>query len=201
VPIVPAAVIFDLANGEPVSPSADDGRAALAAAMPLHQVAQGAIGAGAGATWDKFRGGSRPGGLGIAQIAIGDHLVTAFVVLNAMGAVRGLADDPRPAVLQTPVVPPGPRDATTLIAIVTSMPCDHGALGRMCVAAHDALARLVIPAHTMYDGDIAFASTLTDGPPSPEGSLRLSLATELAVEAALMRAARPAPAGGATLET
>ena len=64
VPIVPAAVIFDLANGEPVSPSADDGQAALAAAVPLHQVAQGAIGAGAGATWDKFHGripAGRPG--------------------------------------------------------------------------------------------------------------------------------------------
>jgi L-aminopeptidase/D-esterase-like protein len=59
----------------------------------------------------------------------------------------------------------------------------------MCVAAHDALARRVIPAHTMMDGDVAFASTTSQGAIEPRHGFRLCMATELAVEVALMRAA------------
>jgi len=191
VPIVPAAVIYDLVHGEPIAPTAGDGRAALLAAVPISQAAQGSVGAGTGATWDKLGGTPRPGGVGIGQVPVGDHLVTAIVVLNAMGSVAGLGPDRRPQVLEGLWPRLTPRQATTLIAVVTSHPCDHGTLTRMCVAAHDALARTVVPAHTMFDGDIAFASTLADGPASADVSLLLGLATELAVESAIVRAGQP----------
>lgn len=200
VPIVPAAVIFDLMAGRPVAPTVEHGRFALAAAKPLSRVQQGAVGAGAGATWDKLGGAARPGGIGIAQITLGEGQVLAVVVLNAMGVVLGEALDPRTAVLSGPELELGTGEATTLISVVTSAACDHAALTRMCIAAHDALARSVIPAHTVYDGDVAFASTLTEGTLVPGVNLRLSLATELAVEAAVRRAAHPGPESGATLQ-
>jgi L-aminopeptidase/D-esterase-like protein len=62
----------------------------------------------------------------------------------------------------------------------------------MCVSAHDALARMVVPAHTMLDGDVAFASTIEDGPRNTELSMHVSMATELAVEEAILRAATAA---------
>jgi len=201
VPIVPAAVIYDLAAGRAEAPMPGHGRDAFHAAEPLSRVQQGAIGAGAGATWNKFSGAGQQGGLGIAQARLDDRLVTAVVVLNAMGVVRDLGIDPRGAVLTAPA--PGARtgQATTLVSVVTSVPCSHAALTRICIAAHDALARMVIPAHTVFDGDVAFASTLAEGTSTTRDILRVTLATELAVEAAILRAARPGPVAGATLQT
>lgn len=201
VPIVPAAVIYDLGVGDPVAPAPEHGREALLAALPLSAVRQGAIGAGTGATWNKLAGPVRPGGLGIAQRRLDDHLVTALVVLNAMGVVRGEGVDPRTAVLERAAPSGGQGEATTLISVITSAPCAHGTLTRMGVAAHDALARMVIPAHTVFDGDVAFASTLAEGTLTMQETLRLTLATELAVEAAIGRAALPEASSGATLQT
>jgi L-aminopeptidase/D-esterase-like protein len=199
VPIVPAAVIYDLSIGEPVAPTAKHGRDALRSARPLGAVDQGVVGAGTGATWDKFIGQPRKGGLGIAQVELGDHLVTAFVVLNAMGVVRGHGDDIRRSLLADDVWKGGQREATTLISVVTTLPCDHGTLIRVCIAAHDALARIVIPAHTMLDGDVAFASTTTDGPRDTRSSMQLCLAAELAVEEAVLNAVPPVAQSSATL--
>lgn len=203
VPIVPAAVIYDLMAGQPVAPSAEDGRSAFEAAVPLDRVEMGAVGAGTGATWDKL--GGRPpqrGGIGMAQVEIDGHGVTAIVVLNAVGAVRDLAPDPRPALVRGTGLAgsaPGAGQATTLMAVVTDYPCDHGVLTRLCVAAHDALARMVVPAHTHLDGDVAFASTLQEGTTPPERRIALTAACELAVEAATLRAARPDHPRGDTL--
>jgi L-aminopeptidase/D-esterase-like protein len=59
----------------------------------------------------------------------------------------------------------------------------------MCVAAHDALARVIWPAHTIADGDVAFASTINEGPTDPGSILPLTYATELAVEKVIRSAA------------
>lgn len=201
VPIVPAAVIFDLTFGNPVAPTPDNGREALRSAEPLGTVSQGVIGAGTGATWSKFTGAARQqGGVGIAQIQLDDHLVTALIVLNAMGVVRGEGADPRQAVLERTAATGSRGEATTLISVITSMPCNHGTLTRMCIAAHDALARMVIPAHTVFDGDVAFASTLAEAALSVQDTLRITLATELVVEAAILRAALPDADPSATLQ-
>jgi L-aminopeptidase/D-esterase-like protein len=194
VPIVPAAVIFDLDQGQPEAPAPADGRAALAAAVPLPRVEQGRIGAGTGATWGKVAGLARPGGVGMAQHHAGGFLVTALVVLNAFGVVRGMAADPR-AEITTATRDIRPGEATTLVSVITDAPCDHGTLTRLCVAAHDGLARTIVPAHTLADGDVAFASTIASGAMSPGLSLPLSLACELAVEHAVLSAAHYAAEG------
>lgn len=197
VPLVAGAVIFDLAVGEPVAPDARAGRAALDAAVPLSRIASGHVGVGTGASVGTAHGPGvrRRGGFGAAQVQLPFGSVTAFVALNAFGStleetiLRGHAD-PRIALiesLETANVPDGQN--TTLIALVTDIPCSHDLLIRCCVAAHDALARVIVPAHTVVDGDLAFASTLQEGAIDREHGMALTFASELATEAALRHAA------------
>ncbi len=194
VPIVPAAVIFDLAEGDHATPVATDGAMAYRSAVAVPDVAQGRVGAGTGATVGKIFGPShrQPGGFGVAQRFIGEHSVTAVAVVNAFGGLTTSSRasmDPRAGLLArgTRDVPAG--ESTTLVAVVTTMPCDHGALIRACVGAHDAVARMIVPAHTMVDGDVAFASTLSPGPIVPGDVMALTMAAELSVEEAIRSAA------------
>jgi L-aminopeptidase/D-esterase-like protein len=201
VPIVPAAVVYDLAVGEPIAPTADHGRETLLAAKPISASPVGRIGAGTGATVGKIDPpAARPGGLGIGQVAVGEYLVTSIVVLNAFGTVRGYGPDARAGRIAKSSSWPSQGQATSLIAVVTSAPCNHDLLTRMTVAAHDALARMVIPAHTMLDGDVAFASTVSEGPATQESAMLLTLATELATESAIANAMLASGDSGATLE-
>lgn len=189
VPIVPAAVIFDLATGARSWPGPDAGYAATDAAGSLDRLETGQVGAGTGATVGGIFGpdGARPGGFLAAQVRIDEGTVSAFAVVNAFGALAsGDEPDPRSALLSTPSgrVPFG--EATSLLACVTDIPLDHATLQRMTVAMHDGLARSIVPAHTMVDGDIAFATTLReDATPLPERAMRACLAAEMAVEAAI----------------
>lgn len=188
VPIVPSAVIFDLAVGDPVSPNAEAGRIATERADALSRIAVGNVGAGTGATFGNIRGvdSVRRGGFGVAQVALEDALVTACVVFNAWGDARGdRDDDPRVDFLRS-----SGRDAqfgqsTTLIAVIVDGVADHATLQRCCIAAHDGLARRVVPAHTLIDGDVAFASSIRSGPCPMATTMRFTVATELAVESAL----------------
>jgi L-aminopeptidase/D-esterase-like protein len=200
VPIVPAAVIYDLATGSPAWPRADAGYDATAAAVPLDALQTGPVGAGTGATIGAILGPAaiRPGGFLAAQIRFDAGTVSAIAVVNAFGTLAS-ADDPDPRISALSAargrVPFG--EATTLLACVTDIPVDHATLGRMTVAMHDGLARTIVPAHTMVDGDIAFASTLRHDPaPSPELVMNVCFAAELAVETAigtLHAATRSAP--------
>jgi L-aminopeptidase/D-esterase-like protein len=189
VPIVPAAVIFDLGTGAATWPDAGAGYAATDRARQLDALEIGPVGAGTGATIGSIGGAAtrQRGGFVAAQIRIDEGTVSAFAVVNAFGTLATPdAPDPRAAALAGSPgrVPFG--EATTLLACVTDIALDHAALHRMTVAMHDALARSIVPAHTMVDGDIAFASTLRAGPaPPPELSMRACLAAELAVEAAI----------------
>lgn len=202
VPIVPAAVIFDLAEGEPVAPVTEDGEMAYRSAAAVSDVAQGRVGAGTGATVGKILGPSHgePGGFGVAQRFVGEHSVTAIAVLNAFGiptTSSGGGVDARARLMSRGTAEAPFGESTTLVAVVTTMPCHHGALVRACVGAHDAIARMVIPAHTMVDGDVAFASTLSEGTISPDDGMRLTMAVELSVEEAIRRAVSPAKDGSA----
>jgi len=189
VPIVPAAVIFDLPVGLAESPSPDDGAMALRTASPFSQVETGAVGVGAGATWGKMLGeaGTRDSGFGMAQVPVLGGTVTACAVVNALGVVMP-GEDMRPLLLQGLADAPFGQN-TTLVAVVTDVRCGHDALTRMCVAAHDGLARTIWPAHTIADGDVAFASTVNEGPTDPMTVMPLSIAAELAVEEAIRAAA------------
>ncbi len=186
VPIVPTAVIFDLANVQPEIPSVDDGALALRTAVPLSQAETGRVGVGTGARWGNITGQPRDGGFYLAQVAVAGGTVTAAVVVNAMGVIDPEVD-PRPMALEA-MSDPGFGRNTTLIAVITDVACSHETLQRMCVAAHDALARVVWPSHTIADGDVAFASTVLAEPVVADLTMPLSLATELAVEAALRQA-------------
>ncbi len=197
VPIVPAAVIYDLGVGEVAFPDADAGQRAFDRATVLSAVTSGRLGVGTGAQFGSLNGPqwSQPGGFGVAQVLIGAGAVTAFVVANALGMTvdgtisRGKSD-PRSVFIDrlstSTEVPFG--QSTTLMAVVTDIACDHDTLIRCCVAAHDGLARVIVPAHTAADGDIAFASTLHERSIDRSSAMMLTLATELAVEAALRQA-------------
>ena len=202
VPIVPGAVIFDLRDGNAVIPSEGDGARAFASAEPLSQTATGEVGVGRGATWGGIRGMEQrqQGGFAIAQIELPQGSVTALAVVNAFGVVAS-EGDPRPQFLDAAARQPPLGQNTTLISVVTDIECDHSMLGRMCVAAHDALARTIWPAHTLVDGDVAFASTTHAGVSQESAILPLTLATELAVEASLLRAAYPATISGGQNDT
>ncbi|MFC7675239.1 P1 family peptidase [Mycolicibacterium sp. GCM10028919] len=170
VPIVPAAVIFDLpVGGWQCRPDAEFGRRAAEAAGP--SVAVGTVGAGVGA-----RAGALKGGLGTASMRLDDIGVTvgAIVAVNSAGNVA----DPRTGLpwmveyaREFGLVPPPPeeieafreRDAelspfnTTIAIVATDALLSPAACHRMAVAAQDGLARTIRPVHTPLDGDSVFA--------------------------------------------
>lgn len=161
VPIVPAAIIYDLLVGDgSVRPTAEDGRAAFRATS-ADPVATGPVGAGTGATVAGWRGASRPGGIGSAALLVGDATIGALVVLNAVGDVFTLEGEP---ITGGPPVPTdhdgpwsaAPLQATTLVAIATDATAARTDLLRLAVRAHDALGATLRPAHTRYDGDAVF---------------------------------------------
>lgn len=197
VPIVPAAVIYDLGVGAVAFPNADSGRRAFEQATSISNMTSGRVGVGTGAQFGTLSDPrqSKAGGFGVAQMVVQAGTVTAFVVVNALGmAVDGSLGrgepDPRSVFIDrlsaSTTVPFG--QSTTLMAIVTDITCDHDTLIRCCIAAHDGLARIIVPAHTSADGDVAFASTLNQGPIDRAPAMMLTLATELTVEAALRNA-------------
>lgn len=162
VPIVPAAVIFDLAIGDPgARPDAVAGTLAFRVASDA-PVEMGSVGAGTGAVVAGWRGreARRKGGVGSHSIGMGDATVGALVVLNAVGDVFTLAGesltggDPIPS---GPAAIPAPLENTTLVVVATDARLDRSALLRLSVQAHAAIAACVRPAHTRYDGDVAFA--------------------------------------------
>ena len=192
VPIVPAAVLFDLGVGSPASPTAESGYAACEAAQPLGESQRGTIGAGTGATIRKLWPDKppRPGGFGWFTVQATDQVhVHAVCVVNAVGDVAG-ADwiDERPSLLRDPLGQDD-RTSTTLVAVVVDGDADHRTLRRIAMSAHDAMARAIVPCHTLWDGDVVFvAQTGVEGEISQIDSVRLSIAAELAVESAIRSA-------------
>jgi L-aminopeptidase/D-esterase-like protein len=206
VPIVPAAVIFDLAVGAPVAPSAADGRAALAAAVEGRPEV-GPVGAGTGATVGKLDGaaGAMPAGLGVAERSLpGGVTVAVIAVANALGDVlaadgrqlAGLRRDGLPAssaeaILAGTAPPPPVGQATTLVVLLTDAGVDKVGCHRLARAAHAGVAQATSPAATAFDGDTAFAiATGTRRAPS-------ALALETAAAAVTADAIRAAVAGAA----
>lgn len=170
VPIVPAAVIFDLAVGDPHHrPGPDDGAAAIRAAFESTgaEFASGSVGAGCGATAGVLRGG-----FGTAHAHIGQYTVWAYVVANPVGSVIDPAtgklygDASYPAVdLEAfrSLARPTPKLNTTIGVIATDAPLTKAQLKRLAMTGHDGIARAVRPAHSPLDGDTLFAVSLGDG--------------------------------------
>jgi L-aminopeptidase/D-esterase-like protein len=174
VPIVPAAVVFDLATGAVAWPGPDQGYAACLAASELPP-AEGRVGAGTGATVGKLMGpsGARPGGVGTASVRLpGGAVVGALAVVNAVGDVYGRdgrllagargpdglpADAWRMVLEAGRPAPPAAGASTTIAVVATDAALDKAGCGRLADVAHDGLALAVRPAHTPYDGDTIFA--------------------------------------------
>lgn len=174
VPIVPAAVIFDLAVGSPSRPDAHSGYAACKAAAK--NMRQGRVGAGAGATAGKIRGANRftDAGLGSAGVLLPDgHRVAALMVVNPLGEVYDL--DGSCLCVQGSSGDEIPVSNTIIGVVATDAPLTREEANRIASMAHDGVARVVRPAHTPMDGDTIFAlsTAAADKGSAPELMLML----------------------------
>jgi L-aminopeptidase/D-esterase-like protein len=200
VPIVPAAVLFDLGRGGPADvpalrPTAATGAAAADAALGPDGTgpsAQGVVGAGVGAVV-----GGLKGGIGTASAVLdGGVTVAALAAVNAAGsavdpATGGLpgarlgmagefalppVDECGQAALRAVVPTTGPRlgTATTLAVVATDVTLDKAGCARLAAMGHDGLARALSPAHTVVDGDVVFGLA-TGGSPAPDLAALLAL--------------------------
>ncbi len=172
VPIVPGAVLFDLALGNAdVRPDASMGYAAASSAH-TPALEQGNVGAGVGATVGKLAGMEQAmkGGLGTASLRQGDLVVGAIVAVNALGNVvdpetgrilagaRGATPGEWVDVLDPSVyVTAGFAGNTVIGALATNARLDTAELNRLAQSGHDGLARVIRPVHTLFDGDTLFA--------------------------------------------
>lgn len=208
VPIVPAAVLFDLFIGDgSVRPDAAMGYQACQAASD-GSVPEGSVGAGTGATTGKINGmqNAIKTGQGTAALQKGDLIVAALAVVNAFGDII----DPKGNLLAGPRNPEtglmektidlmlnggqgGFFGNTTLGVIVTNAALNSTALTRVCRLSHDGLARTIWPVHTMLDGDTVFA--LSAGSVDAEVNLVSLMAAE-AMVIAVQRAALTATSLG-----
>jgi L-aminopeptidase/D-esterase-like protein len=192
VPIVVGAVLFDLDVGDPNRrPGADEGYAACVSAeqwpaTPGNWSAGRRIGAGTGATLARRRGpeGRRPGGVGLAQCRDRELVVGAVVAVNAVGDLRGVAEDRKGAA--APDLEPPALGATTIGMVVTNADLDKLGCYLVAQACHDGLARALDPVHTSGDGD-AMVAAAVGGVTAPVDQVTTLAAT--AVEEAVRAAA------------
>lgn len=180
VPIVPAAVLFDLPVVRPgdnpqARPGSEAGYAACQAASTAKPAA-GNVGAGAGACVGKLFGLDRcmKGGIGNASVRVGPWVVGALVACNAVGDVidpttgqvlagartadgHHLLDTQRALLAGERGNRPLPGTNTTIGVVATNAALTKVQAKRLAMSAHDGLARSIRPAHTTLDGDTLFA--------------------------------------------
>jgi len=209
VPIVPGASLFDLRVGDPnVRPNADCGYQAAKGASTA-AVAEGSVGAGAGATIGKSAGMERAmkAGVGSAAITLPNGLtVAALVVVNAFGDVvdpatgqivagvrgtdgRSFADARK--LLRSGAIAFGTSGNTTLGVVATNATLTKTQATRVAQMAHDGFARAISPIHTPVDGDIIFALATGSRSGGADVGVIGALAAEIIADA-IVRAAREA---------
>jgi L-aminopeptidase/D-esterase-like protein len=179
VPIVPAAILFDLGIGDPkIRPDAQAGYSACLSAVNEHP-AEGSVGAGAGATVGKLFGmrGAMKSGLGSVSITIGttDIVVGALVAVNAVGDVLsketgkiiagartrdddGFLDSMK-QMLAGVTISGRIGGNTTIGVVATNARLTKPEATKIAQMAHDGLARVINPVHTGMDGDTIFAAS------------------------------------------
>jgi L-aminopeptidase/D-esterase-like protein len=209
VPIVPAAILFDLPfGGKPtVRPTADCGYKAAQAASS-GPVAEGNVGAGAGATVGKMgMNRSMKGGIGSAAITLPNGLVVAAIVAaNAVGDIidpetgkvvagvrsedgKSVADARRllrsGALLRRPQ--PRTGENTTIGLVATNAKLTKADVNRMALMGDDGFAKAISPSHTVGDGDTVFALATGRWDGEPNITVIGALAAEAMAEA-LVRA-------------
>jgi L-aminopeptidase/D-esterase-like protein len=210
VPIVPSAILIDLGfGGDPkIRPTADCGyRAATSAATGA--VAEGNVGAGAGATVGKMGNNARramKGGLGTASITLPDGLVVgAIVAVNAVGDIvdptngqlvaglrtedgKALADVRKLLLAGAFSQTPAPRAGgnTTIAVVATNARLSKPEVNRVAIMADDGFARAIRPSHTVGDGDTVFVLATGQGAaasPTIVGALAAEVLAEAIVRA------------------
>ena len=224
VPIVPAAVIYDLALGQSEYPDTLMGY--LACSVANETVMEGNFGAGAGASVGKILGitNAMKSGIGTASMRwprpdqSGQfYTVGAIAVTNAFGdiyngdrLVAGVCRHPDGDLLDAVRLiregksrPPQPAAGTntTLAVVATDAPLTKAAARRLAMMAQDGLSRTIRPAHTMFDGDVVFALSTGRLPPTPEVdpfvlTVLGALAAETVAQAILRSVTEAHPAGG-----
>ena len=211
VPIVPAAILYDLGVGDDptIHPTAECGYRAAQAATD-GPVAEGSVGAGTGATVGKIAGPARAmkGGIGTAMIDLGNGVqVGALMAVNAVGNIVDPDTGQRVAGVRTAdgsaivdardlLRDATPLDAragenTTIGIVATNASLNKAELAIVARMAHDGLARAVRPAHTPSDGDTIFA--IATGESTDDVSLlRVGALAADATAAAILRGVRAA---------
>lgn len=214
VPIVPAAVIYDLGVGGVAWPDAEMAYRACEAASS-NAVEQGCVGAGTGATVGKLLGIGRAtkSGVGSASVRVGEIVVGALFVVNALGDVvdpstgeiLAGARDPSmngfagsvDLLLHGSDLVSGPGENTTIGVVATDARLTVEQSNYVARVAHDGLARAIRPVHTLYDGDTVFV--LATGRKQVQGDaslLAIGVAAVEAVERSVVRAVRHATSMG-----
>ena len=193
VPIVPAAVIYDLGVGDPLARPGEAQGYLAAQSASSEPVPRGRVGAGTGASIGKYLGPNHTaaGGLGSAYLSRHGVSVGALAVVNPIGDVYSPAGE----LLAGPGVGPGAVafsggdvENTTLVAVVTQHALTKADARRLADAAQTALARVIRPSHTYWDGDSAFvlsSAALPEADPMLLGAL-LQDAVALAVADAVL---------------
>lgn len=206
-PIVPAAVLFDLPMGDArIRPDAAAGYAACEAAG-RDAPAEGNVGAGTGALVGKLFGVQRAmkGGIGTASVTVGGVTVGALIAVNSLGDVidpdtalpvagartedgRALLDTRR-ALLRGDLPKPLLAGTNTTIGVIaTDAVLTKVQANRLATVAHDGLARAINPVHTMSDGDTLFALATGRVPLAADGpgmTVLSTMAAEVAARATL----------------
>jgi L-aminopeptidase/D-esterase-like protein len=209
IPIVPAAILFDLRVGDPlVRPDAAAGYAAARAAS-AGPVAEGNVGAGAGATVGKLLGPERAmkSGIGTASHRLPKGaVVAALVVVNAAGDVvdpgsgrtiagartadgKGLEGTMQSVLSGRAPFVPGKQESTTLGVVATNVTLSKAQATKVAQMAHDGLARTINPVHTPVDGDTLFALS-TGQVEWPSATLVVGSVAAEVVARAVLRAVR-----------
>lgn len=212
VPIVPAAILYDLTiGGRPdVRPDAACGYTAAAAATDGN-VEDGSVGAGAGATVGKTGGAGRAmrGGIGSVALKSDTLVVGAIVAVNAAGSIvdprtgkpvagvrtadgRAL-EDPFQLVLRGAALVGNARENTTIGVVATNARLTKAQALKVAEMAHDGMARAIVPSHTPSDGDTIFALATGQLTAEPNVGAIGALAAE-AMTQAILRAVRSARA-------
>ena len=209
VPIVPAAILYDLAPDRS-RPDAATGFSAAEAATDA-PVAEGPVGAGTGATVGKLGGSSMPGGIGRWLVPVGDHRVAGLAAVNALGDVLdgsgaivagargpdgGFLDGSR-LLRESPPDDLVHQGNTTLCVVATDAPASQADLYRILRMAVGAMPRRIRPVNTPFDGDVVFALAPSERvePLSDRSVMTLGDAARDALEEAITRAVLHGGAG------
>ena len=205
VPIVPAAILYDLSLGHAdVRPDSAMGYRAAASASS-HAPAEGNVGAGTGASVGKMRGMkyAMKSGIGTSSAEINGIIIGALVAVNAIGDVvdpksgrmiGGLRSGTTLEWMKNNQTRSAVKSNTVIGVVATNARLTKAGATKVAQMAQDGLAQSIRPAHTMFDGDTVFA--LGTGEKDADVSMVGAFAAEVMAEAIVRAVRTAAPLGG-----